>query len=87
MEATNQINLICLPNRCSVVRNRDNDYTVLNSDIIVFILSIIFRPISIILNLLLACQYYRTGNYNYFLWTLSCIIIPMIVTTTIQIAM
>uniref|UniRef100_A0A1A9X025 XK-related protein n=1 Tax=Glossina brevipalpis TaxID=37001 RepID=A0A1A9X025_9MUSC len=47
-------------------------------------LSIIMRAIAVCINIKLAADYYRQGHLDYFAWTISCIVVPMLVTTMIH---
>lgn len=65
----------------------DDDYTVTNTDIIFTIISIASRVNSIVSTLLLSYSYYRQDNFDYFVWTLCCFLIPMCITTFLQLSM
>lgn len=56
-------------------------------DIVSSAISIGARVFNICINIALVIAYYQSRNYNYFVWTILCITIPVIFTTTIQIAM
>lgn len=50
-------------------------------------ISMLLRPAAIIWNLLLAVEYYNLNKWNYFTWTLSYILVPMVITTLLGIHM
>lgn len=62
-------------------------YCVSYADIFSAALSILVRVINTGINIALIVEYYRIREYNYFIWTILCIVIPIIVTTSFQIAM
>lgn len=66
---------------------REEDYTVTFYDIFYSILSIFFRIIGILININVAYEYFRHGKQHYFIWTVSCFAIPMVITSFLQIAM
>uniref|UniRef100_A0A1A9UUY8 XK-related protein n=1 Tax=Glossina austeni TaxID=7395 RepID=A0A1A9UUY8_GLOAU len=47
-------------------------------------LSIVMRAIAVCINIKLAANYYRQGHLDYFAWTITCIAVPMFVTTMIH---
>lgn len=65
----------------------DEDFFVTNSDIIFTIVSIFSRVNSIVSTLLLSYSYHRQEKFDYFAWTLCCFLIPMAVTTLLQLMM
>lgn len=46
--------------------------------------SIIFRAITVCINIKLAINYYSQGHRDYFIWTVICIVTPMCVTMIIH---
>lgn len=72
--------------------NNDDDYDYSEFSVSLFEISLTFvstllRMGSIILNITLAIEYFNKGKFNYFAWTIACIIIPMFVTTMICVTM
>lgn len=65
----------------------DDDYSVTKTDIVFTIVSIASRVNSIFSTLLLSYSYYRQDKIDYFIWTLCCFIIPMCITTFLQLSM
>lgn len=63
------------------------DFSVTYCDIFWIIISILGRIISILININVAYAYYKNDKIYYFILTVSCFAIPMIVTTLLQIAM
>lgn len=47
-------------------------------------LSIVVRSLAVYINVKLAMDYYRQGHLNYFYWTVTCILLPVCVTTLIH---
>lgn len=62
-------------------------YVVAYDDIVSSAISIGARVVNVCINIALAIAYYESENYNYFAWTILCMIVPVIVTTAIQITM
>lgn len=54
------------------------------SEIISTALSILFRFITVCINIKLAVDYYEQGHQDFFIWTVICIVIPMAVTMLIH---
>lgn len=74
--------------KLSVAPNEETpQYVVSYDDIVANVISIITRVINICINIALAIAYYKAQDYNYFIWTILSITIPVIVTTAIQIVM
>lgn len=65
----------------------EEDFSVTYCDIFWTIISVFCRIISICITINVAYNYYRNDQMDYFAWTVSCFLIPMFVTTFIQIAM
>lgn len=65
----------------------DNDYRVTYCELFSAFTSILGRIVSILLTINVAYEYYRNGRFNYFWWTVACFVIPMVVTTCVQIVM
>lgn len=65
----------------------DEDYCVTRTDLFFTFVSICGRFSSIISTILLAISYYRYGKIDYFTWTLICFLIPMAITTVLQLHM
>ncbi|XP_053949546.1 XK-related protein 4 isoform X1 [Anastrepha ludens] len=57
--------------------------TVSYKDIAATVISILMRVITVLLNIKLAVDYYQQGQHNYFVWTVVCIVVPMLVTAFI----
>lgn len=64
-----------------------NDYRVTYWELFNTIFSILGRIVGILLTINVAFEYYRHGRSNYFWWTVACFVIPMVVTTCVQIVM
>lgn len=65
----------------------DDDYRVTYCELFSAVVSILGRIVGILINLNVAYEYLLHGKRNYFMWTVACFVIPMIVTTFVQIAM
>lgn len=65
----------------------EHELIVTDCDIFWTIVSIVSRMISIGLNIAVAINFYHQGQQDYFWWTLACSLIPMFVTTILQITM
>lgn len=65
----------------------DNDYRVTYCELFSAFSSILGRIISILLTINVAYEYYRHARLNYFWWTVTCFVVPMVVTTCVQIVM
>lgn len=65
----------------------EQDYIVTYCDIFWTIISVFGRIISIGITINVAYNYYINDQINYFVWTVSCFVIPMLVTTFLQISM
>lgn len=63
---------------------KDEDFVITKSDIFWTVISILGRVLSIILTINLAVDYYLHGRINYFIWTLCCFLIPMLITIFLQ---
>lgn len=66
---------------------KDEDLHVTGSDIFWTVVSILGRVVSIILTINLALDYYRHGRTDYFIWTLCCFLIPVVITMFLQLNM
>lgn len=65
----------------------DDEYYVTKTDIVFTFVSICGRLYSIVSTILLSLSYYRNGKIDYFTWTLCCFLIPMAITTVLQLEM
>lgn len=65
----------------------EEDFVVTYCDIFWTIISVFGRIISICITINVAYNYYRYNEMEYFTWTVSCFVIPMLVTTYLQISM
>lgn len=63
------------------------DFIVTYCDIFWTIISVLGRIIGICITINVAYNYYRNNQIDYFVWTVSCFLIPMVVTTFLQISM
>lgn len=67
-------------------RDEDN-FRVSFSDILSTVLSMLFRLIAVGMNIGLAVEYYNRHLFYYSMWTVICIIFPLIITTLIYVKM
>lgn len=65
----------------------EEDFVVTYCDIFWTLVSVLGRIISICITINVAYNYYTNDRYNYFYWTVSCFLIPMLVTTFLQMTM
>lgn len=65
----------------------DDEYFVTKTEIFFTVVSICGRFWSIVSTILLSLSYYHKGQIDYFTWTLCCFLIPMAVTTVLQLEM
>lgn len=65
----------------------DDEYYVTKTDLFFTFVSICGRFSSIISTILLSMSYYHNGKIDYFTWTLCCFLIPMAITTVLQLEM
>lgn len=65
----------------------DDEYNVTKTDIFFTFVSICGRFNSIVSTILLSISYYRNGKFDYCTWTLCCFLIPMAITTVLQLEM
>lgn len=65
----------------------DEEVPITNCDIFWMFVAILGRIIGIILTINLAVEYYMQGRINYFVWTLCCFLIPMVITTFLHFTM
>ncbi|XP_037031972.1 XK-related protein 6 [Bradysia coprophila] len=63
----------------------EEDFVVTYCDIFWTIISVFGRIISIGITINVAFNYYRNDQMNYFAWTVGCFVLPMLVTTFLQI--
>ncbi|KAI8118860.1 hypothetical protein FF38_10945 [Lucilia cuprina] len=62
----------------------DSNASISYGEILSTAISIIFRAITVCINVKLAMSYYSQGHQDYFIWTVICIVTPMIVTILIH---
>lgn len=65
----------------------DEDFSITYCDLFWLVVSIVSRIISIATNIILAVNYFHLDRIDYFTWTVSCIVIPMLITIALQIAL
>lgn len=77
----------------------ERDYRVTYADIVSSAVSIVLRCISIVINGRLAYAFYeaaaqagqdqqqQTERFGYFVWTVACLTVPMVVTACLQVAL
>lgn len=77
-----------IPRQCEdlwMENNRlDAGATLSYAEIISTTVSILFRFITVCINIKLAVDYYEQGHQDFFIWTVACIVTPMLVTMLIH---
>lgn len=69
----------------SLVFSISADYSVSYVEILGYLISVIVKFISIVIGVFLACDYYNSGDFWFFLLTTLCIIIPAIITVYLSV--
>lgn len=65
----------------------EENFRVSSVDIFSTVLSMVFRLIGVGMNIGLAVEYYNRNLIYYSMWTILCIVFPMIITTLIYVRM